>query len=69
MESNKYSLNREDVTKIGMAIFYSATASALATLAAALAQLTLPPQYMAFVPFAVGILYTAVRFFQGKAGV
>lgn len=69
MQSEKYTLNAEDLKKIAMAMVYSGTAAALAVLAAALEQVDLPAMYLAMVPIINAMLYTAVRFLQGKASV
>lgn len=69
MQSPKYTLNSEDLKKIAMAMVYSGTAAALATLAASLENTEFPAIYMALVPVVNAMLYTAVRFLQGKSEV
>lgn len=69
MESQKYTLNAEDLKKIAMAMVYSGSAAAIAVLAAALEQVELPSMYLALVPVINAMLYTAVKFLQGKASV
>lgn len=69
MESPKYTLNSEDLKKIAMAIVYSGSAAAVATLAASLEQTEFPAIYMALVPVVNAMLYTVVKFLQGKSGV
>jgi hypothetical protein len=69
MESQKYTLNAEDLKKIAMAMVYSGSAAAIAVLAAALEQVDMPTMYLALVPIINAMLYTAVKFLQGKASV
>lgn len=69
MESPRYSLNKEDIIKIGMAMVYSGTAAALAYLAAALDQVDVPAQYMVFVPVMNAAIYSVVKFLEGKVSV
>jgi multidrug transporter EmrE-like cation transporter len=69
MQSPRYSLNKEDLIKITMAMVYSGTAAALAYLAATLDQVDVPAAYMVFVPVANAMLYTVVKFLEGKSQV
>jgi len=67
MESPKYTLNAEDLKKIAMSMVYSGGAAALVVLMAALEQVELPSTYLAFVPIINAMLYSAVKFLEGKA--
>ena len=69
MQSPRYSLNKEDLIKIGMAMVYSGTAAALAYLAATIDQVNVPAQYMVFVPVMNAMIYSVVRFLEGKSQV
>lgn len=65
--STKYTLNAEDLKKIGMSMVYSGLASAILVLVASLEQAELPSVYMAMVPVVNAMLYSLVKFLQGKA--
>lgn len=69
MQSPKYTLNSEDLKKIAMAMVYSGLAAALTTLAASLEHTEFPTIYMALVPVVNAMLYTVVKFLQGKSEV
>lgn len=65
--SPKYTLNADDLKKIAMSMVYSGLASALIVLIASLEQAELPSVYMAMVPVVNAMLYSLVKFLQGKA--
>lgn len=67
MQSPKFSLNTEDLKKIGMSMVYSGLASAVIVLIASLEQAELPSVYMAMVPIVNAMLYSLVKFLQGRA--
>jgi hypothetical protein len=69
MQSPRYSLNKEDLKKIAMAIVYSGLAASIATLAAILEQTEFPTLYMALVPILNAMIYTLVKFLEGKSQV
>jgi hypothetical protein len=67
MQSEKYTLNAEDLKKIAMSMVYSGGAAAIVVLMAALEQVELPSAYLAFVPIINAMLYSVVKFLQGQA--
>jgi len=64
--SQKYTLNAEDLKKIAMSMVYSGLAAMLVVLIAALEQAELPSVYMALVPVVNAMLYSVVKFLQGR---
>ena len=67
MQSPKFSLNAEDLKKIAMSMVYSGLASAVVVLIGSLEQAELPSVYMAMVPIVNAMLYSLVKFLQGRA--
>jgi hypothetical protein len=66
MDSKKYELNKEDLKKIAMSMVYSGAAAMLVIFMAALEQIDLPAVYMSFIPVINAMLYSVVKFLQGR---
>ena len=66
MERPRYSLNAEDLKKIAMSMVYSGAAAMIVVLMAALEQVELPTVYLSFVPVINAMLYSVVKFLQGR---
>lgn len=65
MESKKYSLNKEDITKILMALAYSGASAIVATLIVVVGEMDFG-SYAFLIPMINALLYGAKKWLEGR---
>ena len=66
MDSKKYTLNKEDFSKIGTAFLWSSLSAVVGVLIVLFGQVELPAQYLFLVPVINTVLYSTQKYFSGR---
>lgn len=66
MKSEKYSLNKQDITAIIKVLLWSGVSAIIASLIAVIGQLEVDAQYAFIVPIINSLLFTAQKYLAGR---